>query len=130
MFNGAPLDRFDIGRIGHRRVGHNRRWVGVDQDDSKAFFAKRFTGLGTGVVKLTGLTNNNWPCTEDQDTFYIISFCHVVSISPLLAARSHKFDKVVKQHCCFMGARACFRVTLKTKGWFICTMNTLQRSVE
>ena len=130
MLNRAPLYRFDIGRIRHRRVGHNRRRVGVDQNNPEALFAKCFTGLGPGIVKLTGLADYNRACAEDKDAFNISSFWHFVSISALLAARSHKFDKVVKQHCCFMGARAGLGVTLETKGWFICTVDTLQGAIE
>ena len=61
----TPLYRLDIGRIGHRRVGHNGRWIGVDQNHSEALFAKRLTGLGTRVVKLARLTNNDRPSADD-----------------------------------------------------------------
>ena len=45
--NCAPFNRFDIGGVGHGRVGHNGGWIGVNQNNSEALFPKRFTGLGT-----------------------------------------------------------------------------------
>ena len=38
-------DRFDIGSVRKAGVGHDRRRVGVDQDDAVAFFLERFAGL-------------------------------------------------------------------------------------
>ena len=81
MLNCAPFDWFNVCGISHGRIGHNRGWVGIDQDDSKALFTKCFTGLSAGVVKLTGLANNNWASTKYEDAFYVSSFWHVVSAS-------------------------------------------------
>ena len=38
--HGGPLDRLDVGRVGHRRVGHDGRGVGVHQDDAVALLAQ------------------------------------------------------------------------------------------
>ncbi len=45
--NNLPSDGFDVGDIGHFRVGHDSGRVAVDQHHFVTFFAKRFTGLGT-----------------------------------------------------------------------------------
>jgi hypothetical protein len=34
-------DRFDVGGVGQARVGHDRRRVGVDEDDAVAFLLQR-----------------------------------------------------------------------------------------
>ncbi len=61
------FDRLDIGRIGQVRVGHDGRRVRVDQNDAVTFFLKGLTGLGTGIVKLASLANNNRAGTDDED---------------------------------------------------------------
>ena len=81
MLNRAPLNRLDISRIGHGGISHDRCRVGVHQDYPETLFAQGFTGLSAGVVKLTGLTNNNWSCTQDENAFYVSSFWHVFSES-------------------------------------------------
>lgn len=69
-----PVDRLDVGGIGHFRVGHNGCRVGVDQDDAVTLFAQRLTRLRTRVVKFTGLANNNRASTKDQDIFMSVRF--------------------------------------------------------
>ena len=71
-----PVDRLDVGRIGHFRVGHDGRRVGVDQNDAVTLFAQRFTRLGTRVVELTRLADNDRASAEDQDAFYVCTFWH------------------------------------------------------
>ena len=71
-----PVNRLDVGGIGHFRVGHDGRRVRVHQDNAVALFAQRFTGLGAGVVKLTRLTDNNRARAQNQDTFYVCTFWH------------------------------------------------------
>ena len=71
-----PVNRLDVGRIGHFRVGHDGRRVGVHQNDPVTLFAQGFTCLRARVVKLTRLTDNNRARTQNQDTFYICTFWH------------------------------------------------------
>ena len=51
--------RLDVGRVGHAGIGHDRRRVGVHQDDLVSQLAKGLAGLGAGVVKLAGLTDDD-----------------------------------------------------------------------
>ena len=81
MLNCAPLDWLYIGGIGHGWIGHDRCRVGVHQDNSESLFPQRLTSLSAGVVKLTGLTNNNRSCAQDENAFYVSSFWHVFSES-------------------------------------------------
>ena len=60
-------DRLDIGAIGHVRVGHDRRRIGVDQDDAVALFAQGLARLGAGIVELARLTDDDRPGADDQD---------------------------------------------------------------
>ena len=81
MFNRAPFHRLYIGGIGHGGISHDRCWIGVHQDYPETLFAQRLTSLSAGVVKLTGLTNNNRSCAQDENAFYVSSFWHVFSES-------------------------------------------------
>ena len=71
-----PVNRLDVGRISHFRVGHDGRRVGVHQNNAVALFTQGFTGLRAGVVKLTRLTDNNRARAQNQDTFYVCTFWH------------------------------------------------------
>ena len=72
-------DGLDIGAVGKTRVGHDGRRVGVDQDDLKAILLEHLAGLGAGVVKLTGLANNDGARTNNEDTLDVSTFRHVSS---------------------------------------------------
>ena len=65
LFHKVRRDRLNIGRIRQIRVSHNRGRVGIHQNNPVAFIFERFDRLHTGIVKLTGLTDNNRPCTND-----------------------------------------------------------------
>ena len=60
-------DWFDIGSIGQIRIGHDRRRIGVDQNDPETFFAQRFARLRPGVIEFTGLSNDDGAGADDQD---------------------------------------------------------------
>ncbi len=76
LFDHGRRDRFDIGRIGHFRIGHDRGGIGVDQDHAITFLAQRLAGLGAGIVEFAGLTNDDGPGPDDQDRLDIGSFRH------------------------------------------------------
>ena len=60
-------DRLDVGRVGELRVGHDRRRVGVDQDDAQALLLQHPAGLGAGVVELAGLADHDRAGADHQD---------------------------------------------------------------
>ena len=60
-------DRLDIGGVGQIRVGHDRRRIGVDQDDPVALLLERLAGLGAGIVELAGLADDDRAGADDQD---------------------------------------------------------------
>ncbi|MNB66447.1 hypothetical protein D3C75_129210 [compost metagenome] len=73
-----PVNRLDVGRISHFRVGHDGGRVRVHQNDAVTLFAQGFTRLCAGVVEFAGLADNDRASAKDQDAFYICTFWHVV----------------------------------------------------
>ena len=74
----------DIGAVSHLRVGHDRRWIGVNQHDLVSLLAQGLTRLGARVVKLTCLANDNRTCTNDQNLVNVSTLGHFDSASRLL----------------------------------------------
>ncbi len=72
----APVDRLDVDRVGHVRVGHDGGGIGVDQDDAVALLAQRLAGLRAGVVELAGLTDHDRTGADDQDAVDVGTFWH------------------------------------------------------
>ncbi len=69
-------DRLDIGRVRQLGVGHDRRWVRVDEDNAVALFAQRLAGLSARVIELAGLADNNGPRSDDHDRLDVGSLRH------------------------------------------------------
>ena len=73
-------DRLDVGPVRRFGVGHDRRRVGVDEDDLVALLLQRLAGLGPGVVELAGLADDDRPGADDQDLLDVRSFWACLSI--------------------------------------------------
>ena len=69
-------DRLDIGRIGHVRIGHDRRRVRVHQDNPIPFLAQRLDRLRAGIIELARLPDNNGPSANDEDRGDVSAFGH------------------------------------------------------
>ncbi|MDQ0953966.1 hypothetical protein QFZ24_007889 [Streptomyces phaeochromogenes] len=69
-------DRLDVRRVGDLRVGHDRRRVGVDEDDPQALGLEDAAGLGAGVVELGGLADDDRAGADDQDGLDIGALRH------------------------------------------------------
>ena len=54
-------NRLNICPVGNIRIRHNRCRIAVDKHNLIALFFQSLAGLGSGVVKLAGLTNDNRP---------------------------------------------------------------------
>jgi hypothetical protein len=76
VFQYLPGNRLDISDIGHIRVGHDGRWIGIDQNDLETFFAQRFTRLSTGIVELTSLTDDDRTGTNDKNAMDVCTLRH------------------------------------------------------
>ena len=71
LLNRLPSDRFDVGDICRGRVGHDGRWVAVDQNDFVALFAQGLAGLHARIIELASLANHDGACPNDQNTFQV-----------------------------------------------------------
>ena len=60
-------DWLDVGAIGEARVSHDGRRVGVDEDDAVAVGFEDLAGLGTRVVELACLADDDRTRSDDQD---------------------------------------------------------------
>jgi hypothetical protein len=72
----APIDRLDVGGIGHVRIGHDRGGVGVHQHDAETLLAQRLARLRAGVVELAGLADHDRAGADDQDRMQIAALRH------------------------------------------------------
>ena len=59
--------RLDVGPVGQVRVGHDRRRIGVDQDDPVPLLLERAHGLCAGIVEFAGLADNDGTRPQNQD---------------------------------------------------------------
>ena len=59
-------------------IGHDGGRIGVDQDHPIALFPQGLAGLGTGIVELAGLADDDGTGPEDQDALDIGAFGHRV----------------------------------------------------
>ncbi len=72
-------DRLDVGPVGQFRVGHDRRRVAVDQDDLETLLPEHLAGLGSRIVELAGLTDDDRPRADDQYLVDVLTFRHTSS---------------------------------------------------
>jgi len=75
--DGLPADRLNVRTVGHFRIGHDRGRVGVHQDDPIALLPQRLTRLGSGVVELAGLADDDGAGADDEDALDIVTFWHI-----------------------------------------------------
>ena len=62
-----PRERFDVGAVGEIGVGHDGRRIRVGQDDAITLFLQHATGLGTRVVELARLPDDDGAGADDED---------------------------------------------------------------
>ena len=77
-------DRLHIGRVRQLRIGHDRRRVGIDQDDAIALGLQRLHRLCARIIELAGLADDDRAGANDQDGFDVGAFGHQSS-SPVSA---------------------------------------------
>ncbi len=78
-------DRLDIGAVGHVRIGHDRRRIGIDQNDPVALGAQRLAGLGAGIIEFAGLSDDDRARPDDQDRLDVCPFRHGGSVARFCA---------------------------------------------
>ena len=65
--------RLDVGPVGEVRVGHDRRRVGVDEDDAVALLAEHAARLRSRVVELARLTDDDRARADDEDRREVVA---------------------------------------------------------
>ena len=80
LLDDLPGHWFDVGGVRHGGVSHDGRRVGVDQNDAIPLLTQRLTGLRSGVIEFTCLTDDDRAGTEDEDTVYVGSFWHIQTV--------------------------------------------------
>ena len=68
--------RLHVDLVGDHGVGHDGGGVGIAQHHLVAFFLQGKTGLGTGVVKLRRLADDDGAGAHDQNLPNVRSLCH------------------------------------------------------
>ena len=66
-FDGLHRQRLQVDLVGHGLVGHDGGGVGVAQHHVDAGLLQHTAGLGAGVVKLGGLSDDDGAGADDQD---------------------------------------------------------------
>jgi hypothetical protein len=72
----APVNGLDVDGIGARGIGHDRRGVRVDQDNSVALVLERLARLRSGVIEFARLPDDDGAGTDDQNAFEIVTAWH------------------------------------------------------
>ena len=85
-------DRLDVGRVGELGVGHDRRGVGVDEDDPDALLAQHAARLGAGVVELAGLADDDRAGADDEHALDVVALGHQAPTSWWVVAGSAASD--------------------------------------
>ena len=76
LFQSIYIQRFDISHICNFRVCHDGCRVGIYQNDFITEITQSFACLSAGIVKFTGLTNDNGTGTDNQYFFHIFLLFH------------------------------------------------------
>ena len=72
-------ERFDIGAVGESRIGHDRRRIRVHQHDTVPFFLQSTDCLGSRVIELARLSDDDRARAQDQDRFEVVTSWHEAS---------------------------------------------------
>jgi hypothetical protein len=78
LLDRAPVDRFDIHRIRHIGIGHDRRGIAVDQHHAIPLIAQGLARLSAGIVEFASLTDHDRAGADDQDGLDVGALWHVV----------------------------------------------------
>jgi len=69
-------DWLDIGRVRKLRIGHDRRRIGIHQNDPIALFFQGLDRLCSGIVELASLPDNDRVSANYEDRGDVSSFWH------------------------------------------------------
>ena len=69
--------RLHVYLVRDRCIGHDRRRVGVAENDLIAFLLQRKTRLGAGIVEFRCLTDDDRSGADDENLLKVCTFCHI-----------------------------------------------------
>ena len=73
LLKSRLVEGLDVGRVGHHGVGHDRRRVGVHQDDLVAAGAERLAGLCAGIVEFARLPDHDRARADDENLVNVVA---------------------------------------------------------
>ena len=76
LFENRGGDRFDVGGVGHFRIGHDGGRIRVDQNDANALFTKHAAGLGARIIEFRGLADHNRAGADDHHGLDVCALRH------------------------------------------------------
>ena len=79
LFDVFRLNGLHVGVVRKLRVGHDGGRVGVDQRYAQALLLENAAGLGTGVVELASLADDDRAGADDQDVVDVVALWHSYS---------------------------------------------------
>ena len=65
------VQRLDIRGIRHDGIGHDCSGVGIHKNNLISASPESLTGLGSGIIKFTGLADNNRTRTDNQNFIHV-----------------------------------------------------------
>ena len=69
-------DGLDVRPVGELRIGHDRRRIGVDEDDLEPLFLERLRRLGPGIVELGALPDDDRAGADDENAMEVVARRH------------------------------------------------------
>ena len=77
LFQVLTRERLNVGSVGRLGIGHDGRRVRIRQHHFKALGLKCLASLRTGVVELSGLSDDDRAGAEDEDFGEVSAFGHL-----------------------------------------------------
>ena len=85
FFDVLVGERLDVGAVGQLGIGHDCGRVRIDEHDLVALLLEGLAGLGTGVVELGGLADDDGAGADDEDLLNVISAWHFAGPIPQIS---------------------------------------------
>ena len=85
-------DGLDVRGIGELGIGHDRRGVGIDEHDPVSELSEDLHRLGSGIVELTRLTDDDGAGPDHQDRVQVVTLRHG------LLPRCRRSDRTAASH--------------------------------
>ena len=80
LFQSFHIQRLNVCHIRNLRIRHNSRRIGIHQDNPVSQLSQCLAGLGSGIVELTCLSDNNRSRADNQNFFDVFSLTHGVPL--------------------------------------------------